>query len=137
MYIYGLFMENASWSCQQKCVVEANLGEMSCMMPIIHFQPYYKAPVKDLKKSRQVIDDEQDFYKCPVYKTNERAGVLSTTGKSTNFILTVDLPCVPQDDGIKQLDKHSQSVFSSSLVQQNTRDFWMLRGVAMVTMLNE
>ena len=39
VYIYGLFMENASWSCQQKCVVEANLGEMSCMMPIIHFQP--------------------------------------------------------------------------------------------------
>ncbi len=38
--------------------------------------------------------------RCPLYKTNLRAGSLSTTGQSTNYILSVvklknlkDLPC--------------------------------------------
>lgn len=29
-YVYGLYMENASWNQQQYCIVDAPLGEMSC-----------------------------------------------------------------------------------------------------------
>jgi len=141
-YVYGLFMENAIWNKEQHCIVDAALGQMSCQMPIIHFKPLYTSPVL-LEKRRSVnADEDQVYFKCPVYKTNERAGVLSTTGKSTNFILTVDLPCWPTEEvTIKDTARRSliqsESEDDMFLIAQNSPEFWTLRGVAMVTMLNE
>jgi len=56
-------------------------GEMFDCMPLIHFLPV------DMYKRRE------SEYSCPLYKTSARAGQLSTTGQSTNYILEVDLPC--------------------------------------------
>jgi len=51
-------------------------------------------------------------YLCPVYKTSSRAGALSTTGQSTNYILSVSTPIDPADGS----------------------EHWTLRGAAMLTM---
>jgi len=90
-YVYGLFVENARWSAEGRCLEEPQPGEMFSQMPVIHFIPNVRSGAHD--GNGYGNDDDSWVYKCPVYKTSARAGVLSTTGQSTNFILTVDLPC--------------------------------------------
>ena len=76
----GLNLEGARWCFDTHMVVESRIGEMYTMLPIIHFKP----------ATGHVCP--KGFYACPVYKTAERKGVLSTTGMSTNFVVAVELP---------------------------------------------
>lgn len=57
--------------------------------------------------------DDTGKYKCPLYKTTDRTGQLSTTGESSNFIMYFDAPT-------KMESMH-----------------WVRRGVAMVCLLND
>ena len=66
-----------------RCLHEARPGEMMSQLPVIHFMP-----------AENHVPAPSD-YQCPLYKTRVRAGILSTTGQSTNFVLNVSLPCAP------------------------------------------
>eukprot|EP00960_Hanusia_phi_P070417 767305-Hanusia_phi.AAC.13 len=79
VYIFGLFLEAARWDRRQQKLKPSLPGEMMSLMPIIHFNP-----VQDYTPS-------PSEFQAPLYKTNLRAGVLSTTGQSTNYILDVGL----------------------------------------------
>lgn len=48
--------------------------------------PIWLKPVADRKVP------ESGMYVCPCYKTLQRAGTLSTTGHSTNFVLSIEVP---------------------------------------------
>ena len=100
IFIYGLFLEGARWEEDDKNLAEQYPGEMYSIMPVIHFLP------------TDNYETSPDDYPCPLYKTSERAGVLSTTGQSTNFVIAVDLPT-------EELPEH-----------------WTLKGTALLCQLN-
>lgn len=74
VYIYGLFMEGCRFDNNYTGLDESQPGVIYTQVPVIEFIPtenYQPSP---------------DQYSMPLYKTTQRAGTLSTTGHSTNFI---------------------------------------------------
>lgn len=77
-------MDGARYNRDDAIIDDQHPAELYSKMPLIWFKP-----VEDFKRN------EED-YSCPCYKTGKRAGVLSTTGLSTNFVCYVDIPTVTQ-----------------------------------------
>jgi len=73
-------MDGARWDRESMMICDPFPSVMQDTMPIVWFKP-----LKDFKP------DPED-YLAPLYKTSERAGVLSTTGQSTNYIISVTIP---------------------------------------------
>jgi len=101
VFVSGLFLECGRIDQESLLLEDALPGQKFSQVPMIHFMPK-----KDHKP------DERD-YMCPVYKTSERAGTLSTTGHSTNFVINVEVPS-------RLRPKH-----------------WVLRGTAMLCQLDD
>ena len=53
---------------------------------------YSPAPAMWLKPTPADDLFQHPHYNCPVYKTGDRRGTLSTTGHSTNFVLDIRVP---------------------------------------------
>nr|KAG5711095.1 hypothetical protein BaRGS_004739 [Batillaria attramentaria] len=91
-YIRGLFIEGARWDMAKMLLAESRPKELFTDMPAIWLIP---------ANNRKV--PESGVYECPLYKTLTRAGTLSTTGHSTNFVFTVEIPSNrPQQHWIKR-----------------------------------
>jgi len=102
VYTTGLFIEGARWNQEAQLLDESLPKVLFDHAPVIHFVPFRKSDVPNY-----------GHYKCPVYKTSDRRGVLATTGHSSNFVCFIHIP------------------------SDKTEDHWVERGVAMLTQLDD
>jgi dynein heavy chain len=102
VYIYGLYMQGARWDATKKVVEDSQIGTVIVEFPVIWLEPVLE---EDIKRDK--------MFECPLYKTSVRAGVLTTTGASSNYIIGLDIPT----------DKNP--------------DYWVRMGVAALCALTE
>ena len=81
VYTRGLYLEGAQWSAEAHCLIDSDPKILYTTSPLIWLRPMLTAEIP----KRQV-------YLCPVYKTADRRGVLSTTGHSSNFVMDIKMP---------------------------------------------
>ena len=79
--INGLFFDGSQWSNLYRSIDEQDLGQIFSEAPYIHLKP--------TSNNSQL---NSNYYQCPIYITAQREGTLSTTGTSTNFVVTLPLP---------------------------------------------
>ncbi|XP_053147968.1 dynein axonemal heavy chain 6 isoform X2 [Hemicordylus capensis] len=99
--VHGMFMDASRWDDDEMVIEDALPRQMNAVLPVVHFEPH------------QNYEASPSLYHAPLYKTGARAGTLSTTGHSTNFVVTVLLP------------------------SNRPSDYWISKGSALLCQLND
>ncbi|GCB71828.1 hypothetical protein scyTo_0001714 [Scyliorhinus torazame] len=99
--VHGMFMDACRWDNKERVLEDAIPKVMNSVLPVVHFEP------------AQNYEPSPTLYHAPLYKTSARAGTLSTTGHSTNFVVTMLLP------------------------SKRDSDYWISKGAALLCQLNE
>ncbi|KAJ3012302.1 Dynein heavy chain 7, axonemal [Thoreauomyces humboldtii] len=91
-YINGIYLEGARWDVEENSIVESHPRVLYDSLPIIWLRPGERSKF-----------DISNTYDCPVYKTSARRGTLSTTGHSTNFVMSMRfLTKAPEEQWVRR-----------------------------------
>ena len=114
VYIYGLYLEGASWH-EKLGLVDQKAGEMRCYMPVLWLKT-----VQEKKNNKEEDDDDEGeeedeiyTYSCPMFKTGKRASIIASSGNSVEKIIDVDLP------------------------SRFKKEYWTLRGACLLTQIED
>merc|ERR1712124_151324 len=90
---HGLFFEGARWDVEKHVIAESRPRELYTTCPMFHMQPKVKGDIAEVIGRPELytgaIAGTSHMYQVPVYRESARAGVLSTTGHSTNFVMFI------------------------------------------------
>ena len=116
---HGLFFEGARWDVEKHVIAESRPRELYTTCPMFHMQPKVKGDIEEVIGRPELytgaIQGTAHKYQVPVYRESARAGVLSTTGHSTNFVMFIRVP----------------------MAKEHTQQHWIKRGVAMLSQLDD
>eukprot|EP00929_Paragymnodinium_shiwhaense_P104537 TRINITY_DN6904_c0_g1_i1.p1 TRINITY_DN6904_c0_g1~~TRINITY_DN6904_c0_g1_i1.p1 ORF type:complete len:2672 (+),score=812.80 TRINITY_DN6904_c0_g1_i1:23-8017(+) len=101
VYCYGVYFEACTWDWDAWEICESKPKVLYGSVPNLHLIPCKKVDAREFQS-----------YLCPCYKVSTRKGILSTTGHSTNFVMSIKVP--------------------SSMDEAH----WIMRGTAMLTSLD-
>lgn len=131
VHVFGPYLEGGRWDVHGKQIEDCRPGEMFSRLPVVHFIPKNTdaqsgeggaAQMTNPRSSpdRESEDEEATMflgfelrYLCPLYKTANRVGEVTTTGQSTNFVTAVNLPTTVEPD------------------------VWVLKGVALICEIDD
>ena len=82
--VTGLWLEGARFDEAAGCLADSLPKQLYTPLPLLHL-----LPVPNRAKRTGGV------YHCPVYKILSRWGVLATTGHSSNYVLSVEVPIRP------------------------------------------
>jgi len=92
VYVHGMFLEGARFDLGTMQLEECESKVLFVSVPLM-----WMCPMKTTDLN------EPPSYECPLYKTSDRRGTLSTTGHSTNFVMYLQLPTdKPQSHWVKR-----------------------------------
>ncbi|CAK9049407.1 unnamed protein product [Durusdinium trenchii] len=103
---YGIFMDGARWDDTEGVIAESLPKVLFSAVPTVHLTPC---------EATKDPTDRKAVYPSPLYKTSGRKGTLTTTGHSTNFVMTLMLP----------------------ITKMHTEKYWTKRGVACLLQLDD
>ncbi len=118
-YIWGLWLEGAGWSNETHTLADSEPRRLYVELPVCHLDPVADRPYTP-----------DSIYRCPVYKTLLRAGMLSTTGHSTNFVCWMEIP-----SGTETIFRPSLVSETNQAVQLADSEKWAKAGVALFCQL--